>query len=228
MSILNWDVHDRPREKLMQYGPKGLTDAELLAIFLRVGVQGKSAVALAQELIDHFGSLHQLLTAPQDQFSDIKGMGNAKFCQLQAVFEMSQRALADNASQNSAIQDMAALKDLIHLQLHNMTHERCIGLFLDPSLRLIHIEVLSEGGLIQAHLNTRQIAQHALNHNAHALILAHNHPNGSNQPSDADIQTTFELHDQLQPLGVHLIDHFIIAQGHPPLSMVEQSFFIAS
>ena len=221
MSITEWDVHDRPREKLLTLGAAALTDAELLAIFLRMGVQGKSAVDLAQELIAHFGSLARLFSATQAELTDIKGMGSAKFAQLQAVFEMSRRALADNASQHTVIADLPALKTLIQLHLHDLTHERCIALFLDPALRLIHLETLTEGALTNLNLDVRHIAHRALSLNAHALILAHNHPQGISEPSPTDIRTTIELQKQLLPLGVHLLDHFIVADGQIPFSMAE-------
>lgn len=221
MSITDWDVHDRPREKLLSHGASALTDAELLAIFLRMGVHGKSAVDLAQELIAHFGSLSRLFNATQAQLTEIKGMGSAKFAQLQAVFEMSRRALADNASQHTVIADLSALKTLIQLHLHDVPHERCIALLLDPALRLIRIETLTEGTLTHLNFDVRHIAHRALSLNAHALILAHNHPQGINEPSPTDISTTIELQNQLLPLGVHLLDHFIVADGQAPFSMAE-------
>lgn len=221
MSITDWDVHDRPREKLLTLGASALTDAELLAIFLRMGVQGKSAVDLAQELIRHFGSLSRLFSATQAELTEIKGMGSAKFAQLQAVFEMSRRALADNASQHTVIADLPALKTLIQLHLHDLAHERCIVLFLDPALRLIHIDTLSEGSLTHLNFDVRHIAHRALSLNAHALILAHNHPHGASEPSPTDVRSTIELQNQLRPLGVHLLDHFIVADGQTPFSMAE-------
>ena len=221
MSITDWPVHDRPREKLLNGGAGALTDAELLAIFLRVGVHGKSAVDLAHDLIIHFGSLAQLFHAPLDQLSQIKGMGQAKYVQLQAVFEMSRRALADSASQHTVIADLPALKTLIQLHLRNAISEQCIALFLDPSLRLMHIETLSDGTPTTLNLHTRTLVQRALSVNAHAIILAHNHPNGSSQPSDDDIRTTQALQEQLRPLGLYLIDHFIVADGQTPYSLAE-------
>ena len=221
MSITDWPLHDRPREKLLQHGAEALTDAELLAIFLRVGVHGKSAVDLANDLITHFGTLAQLFSAPLNELSQIKGMGSAKYVQLQAVFEMSRRALADSASRHTVISDLPALKTLIQLHLRNATAEQCIALFLDPSLRLMHIETLSEGTLTTLNLHTRILAQRALSLNAHAIILAHNHPHGTAEPSTDDILSTQALQTQLRPLGLHVLDHFIVADGQPPYSMAE-------
>ncbi len=221
MSITNWDVHDRPREKLLHMGASSLSDAELLAIFLRVGVQGQSAVDLAHALIRQFGSLSRLFAAPQNELTEIKGMGSAKYAQLQAVFEMSRRALADSASQNTAIEDLSALKTLIQLHFRDCAHERCIVLYLDPALRLIHIDTLFEGTLTTLDIDLRALTRSALAVNAHALILAHNHPNGSNQPSESDILSTRTMQNQLLPMGLHLIDHFIVADGSAPFSMAE-------
>ena len=221
MSITDWPTQDRPREKLLEAGVGALSDAELLAIFLRVGVHGKSAVALAQELIQHFGSLAQLFSASQNELSQIKGIGSAKYVQLQAVFEMSRRALADHVSQHTVINDLSALKTLIQLHLRNAECEQCIVLFLDPSLRLIHIEPLTQGSPTSLSLNTRNLVQRAFALNAHAIILAHNHPHGTSQPSDDDILSTQILQNQLHPLGLHVLDHFIVVDGQTPFSMAE-------
>ena len=221
MSITDWPLHDRPREKLLVQGAEALSDAELLAIFLRLGVHGKSAVDLANDLIRHFGSLARLFAANMNELSQIKGMGSAKYAQLPAVFEMSRRALADSASRHTVIADLPALKTLIQLHLRNASTEQCIALFLDPSLRLMHIETVSEGTLTSLNLHTRTLAQKALSLNAHAIILAHNHPHGVAEPSADDIHSTQALQMQLRPIGLHVLDHFIVADGQPPYSMAE-------
>lgn len=221
MSITDWAEQDRPREKLLAQGASALSDAELLAIFLRVGVHGKSAVDLARDLIAHFGSLARLFAAEQSEFAQIKGMGNAKFTQLQAVFEMSRRALADTVSRHAVIGDMSALKTLIQMHLHQTAQECCIVLYLDAALRLIQLEPLSIGSAARVEIDLRTLAQRALSLNTHALILAHNHPNGHAKPSNDDIQSTLILQKQLQPLGLCLLDHFIVADGQVPYSMAQ-------
>lgn len=221
MPITDWLPEHRPREKLIAHGASNLTDAELLAIFLRVGIVGKSAVDLANELIQHFGSLSTLFSANLNELSAIKGMGEAKFVQLQAVLEMSKRALADQLKQQSAFTDIASLKTFIQLQLTNKSKETLIVLFLTPTLNLIAVETLATGELSHVQLPTRDIAQRALSINAHGLILAHNHPQGQAQPSSQDIQNTRILKDQLHPLNLHLHDHIITAEGQPAYSLVE-------
>lgn len=221
MPITDWPIHDRPREKLLHSGVHTLDDAELLAIFLRVGTHGKSAVDLANDLIAQFGTLARLFNASLNELSSIKGMGQAKYVQLQAVFEMCRRALLTDAQEHTVIADLHALKTLIQLHLHNTQTEQCIALFLDTRLHLIQIEALPEGTLTQVELNVRHLVQRALAKNAHAIILAHSHPHGSAQPSHDDIQSTRALQTQLLPLGLHLLDHFIVANGQAPYSMAE-------
>jgi DNA repair protein RadC len=221
MPITDWLPETRPREKLIAHGASYLTDAELLAIFLRVGIVGKSAVDLANELIQHFGSLSALFNTNLSELSKIKGMGEAKFVQLQAVLEMSRRALSDQLKQNAAFSDMPSLKTFIQLQLAHKTEETLLVLFLTPALNLISAEIMATGGLTHVSLPIRDIVQRALSINAHGLILAHNHPHGKAQPSAEDIQSTQTLKTQLQPLSLHLHDHLITADGEAAYSLVE-------
>ena len=221
MPITDWLPENRPREKLITHGASYLTDAELLAIFLRVGIVGKSAVDLANELIQHFGSLSALFNTNLKELSKIKGMGEAKFVQLQAVLEMSRRALSDQLKQNSAFNDMSSLKTFIQLQLAHKTEETLLILFLTPTLNLISAEIMATGGLTHVSLPIREIVQRALSINAHGLILAHNHPHGKAHPSAEDIQSTQTLKAQLHPLDLHIHDHLITASGEPAYSLVE-------
>lgn len=220
MSITDWPLDERPREKLLKHGAAHLTDAELLAIFLRVGMVGKSAVDLAHELIAHFGTLSRLFQANIDDLSSIKGMGQAKYVQLQAVLEMSRRALKDTLSQQPSFNHMDALKTFIQLQFTRCTEETLMVLFFHHNLSLIGIEALSVGTTTDIGLSIRLIAQRSLNQNAHSIVLAHNHPHGNAQPSIQDIQSTQIAQQQLLPLGIHLLDHFIVADGQAPHSML--------
>ena len=222
MPITDWPIDERPREKLLAHGANHLTDAELLAIFLRVGMVGKSAVDLAHELIAHFGTLSRLFQANIAELSSIKGMGEAKYVQLQAVLEMSRRALKDTLSQQPTFNHIAALKTFVQLQFTASTHETLMVLFFNPNLSLIGIETLAIGDAIKVDLPTRLIVQRALSQNAHSIILAHNHPHGDAQASDEDIQSTRILQQQLKTLGLHVLDHFIIADGQDAYSMAEQ------
>lgn len=222
MSITDWLPEDRPREKLLAHGAKHLTDGELLAIFLRVGMVGKSAVDLAHELIAHFGSLSALFNANLTQLTDIKGMGEAKYVQLQAVLEMSRRALADGLARAPAFNDLSALKTFVQLQFPDgQTTETIVVLFLTPQLHLIAVEPLVTGELTRVNLPTRALVSRAIALNAHGIILAHNHPMGIAAPSIDDIESTQMLQKYLRPLDVHVFDHIVVADGQDAFSMAE-------
>lgn len=223
MTITEWLPEDRPREKLLAHGPAFLSDAELLAIFLRVGMVGKSAVDLAHELIHHFGSLSALFNASLEELCEIKGVGEAKYVQLQAVLEMSRRALSDKLTQKPAFNDIESLKHFIQLNLSGLQIETLVVLFLTPNLTLIEIATVSTGDATTTLLPIREIVQNALRLNAHGLILAHNHPSGEATPSTTDIESTKALYEQLRPLNLHVHDHIIIADGHAPFSMRENN-----
>lgn len=226
MSITDWPVDERPREKLMTQGAASLSDAELLAIFLRIGVTGKSAVELADELLAHFGSLAALFDASESELSTIKGMGDAKYAQLQAILEMSRRALASKLSIHNGFENSAALKSYIEHQLHGQTTEQLIVLFFSPNLTLIACEVMSTGTQRHTDLPIRAIAQRALTLNAHGLVLAHNHPHGHAEPSIDDITSTVLTQKRLEALDLHILDHFIVAEGQSIYSMVEHGDLI--
>ncbi|TDR32033.1 RadC family protein [Hydromonas duriensis] len=221
MPITDWLPETRPREKLLARGASALSDAELLAIFLRVGMVGKSAVDLAHELIAHFGSLSALFNARLNELSEIKGIGEAKYVQLQAVLEMSRRALTDHISQHSAFNNIASVKTLVQLHLAEQPQETLLVLFLTAHLNLIAIETIGIGHTTQVDLPIRDIVRRTFNHNAHGIILAHNHPNGNATPSAQDIESTLALQMQLAPLHIHVLDHLIVAKGHEAHSMVE-------
>ena len=175
MSITDWPADERPRERLLAQGAAALSDAELLAIFLRVGVRGKSAVDLGRELIGHFTSLGRLFAATQDELSSIQGMGPAKFVQLQAVLEMSRRALAEEMKQASVFATPDAVRDYLRLHLAGLPHEVFFVLWLDAQNRLIAGEELFRGTLTQTSVYPREVVKKALWHNAAAVVLAHNH-----------------------------------------------------
>ncbi len=226
MAIRDWDDQDRPREKLMQQGAFALRDAELLAIFLRTGIVGKSAVDLAEELVTHFGSLTGLFAASLTDICAIKGMGEAKYVQLQAVLEMARRALADNLTQQAVMNSPAVVKQHLHFFLKGKTREHFIAMFLNQQNALIATEELAQGTVNQAHIYPREVAKRALELNACALIIAHNHPSGNASPSQADIDITEHLAKGLHFLDIRLLDHFIVA-GNQVVSMVEMGIFQA-
>lgn len=224
MAITDWPEDERPRERLLAQGAAALSDAELLAIFLRVGMKGKSAVDLARELIACFGSLNGLFSATQSQFSAIPGMGPAKYVQLQAVLEMSRRALAEDLKQGSVFASPAAVRDYLRLHLAGLKHEVFFALWLDAQNRLIVAEELFRGSLTQTSVYPREVVKKALHNNAAAVVLAHNHPSGVPEPSSADELLTRELKAALGLVDVRVLDHFIVAGSAPPLSLAERGW----
>ncbi len=220
MSIRDWPAAERPREKLLKQGAAALSDAELLAIFLRTGVAGKSAVDLARTLLEGFGSLRALLEADQAAFSAKPGLGPAKFAQLQAVLEMSRRHLAERLTRDSALESPRAVRDYLKAMLRHEPHEVFGCLYLDTKHRVLGFEVLFRGSIDGAAVYPRQVVKRALAHNAAALILCHNHPSGNPEPSHADRVLTQRLKEALALVEVRVLDHFIIGEGEP-LSMVE-------
>ena len=222
MAITDWPVDERPRERLLARGPAALSDAELLAIFLRVGVKGKSAVDLARDLIGRFGSLNGLFAVPLDDFAAVPGMGAAKYAQLQAVLEMARRALTEKMRQASAFSSPAEVRDYLKAHLAPLRHEVFFALWLDAQHRLIVGEELFRGTLTQTSVYPREVVKRALVHNAAAVILAHNHPSGVAEPSSADERLTRELKQALALVDVAVLDHFIVAGSALPLSFAER------
>ncbi len=220
MSITDWPVGERPREKLIQRGASSLSDAELLAIFLRTGVTGKSAVDLARGLLTRFGSLTQLFAASEHEFCAVHGMGQAKFVQLQAVLEMSRRALLEEMMRGDALNSPRAVREYLQLQLRTRSQEVFIAIFLDAQHRVIDTEELFQGTLTQTSVYPREVVKRALHHNAAALIFAHNHPSGVAEPSQSDQLLTDALKQALQLVDVRVLDHFIVA-GAGCLSFAE-------
>ena len=213
MAITDWPENERPREKLLNRGANSLSDAELLAIFLRTGMPGKSAVDLARELLGRFGSLIELFKAGQDDFCQTPGMGAAKYTQLQAVLEMSRRALAEQMQQQDALTSPAAVRDYLRLTLAGREHEVFVAVFLDAQNRVIVVEELFRGTLTQTSVYPREVLKRALYHNAAALIFAHNHPSGVAEPSRADESLTQSLKQALALVDVRVLDHFIVGNG---------------
>lgn len=220
MSIRHWPAAERPREKLLEQGAVALTDAELLAIFLRTGLPGQSAVDLARQLLIQFGGLRPLLEADLATFCQRPGLGPAKFAQLQAVLEMARRHLAEGLRRDSALENPRAVRDYLKAQLRHEPHEVFGCLFLDTRHRVLAFEVLFRGTIDGASVYPRQVVKRALAHNAAALILTHNHPSGISEPSQADRDLTHRLKDALALVDVRVLDHFVVGDGEP-LSLAE-------
>lgn len=221
MSITDWPAGERPREKLLQRGASSLSDAELLAIFLRTGVKGESAVDLARGLLTRFGNLTQLFAAGEQDFCRIHGMGQAKYVQLQAVLEMSRRALQEEMRSSDALNSPAAVRNYLQLLLRGREQEVFMCIFLDSQHRVIAAEELFHGTLTQTSVYPREVVKRALALNAAAVIFAHNHPSGVAEPSPSDQMLTAALKQALQLVDVRALDHFIVA-GAGCLSFAEK------
>jgi len=213
MGIQDWPASDRPREKLIQRGPESLSDAELLAIFLRTGVKGKSAVELARDLQEQHGSIGALLLADIDSFTSSRGLGEAKYAQLQAVLELSRRHLLETHDRGDEITSPAAIRKFLQLQLKHQEREVFYTVFLDNRHRILHSEPMFLGTISSATVHIREIVKAALSRNAAALIVAHNHPSGVAEPSAADIQITKRIREALDLVEIRLLDHFIVAEN---------------
>ncbi len=213
MAITDWPKNERPREKLLSRGASALSDAELLAIFLRTGVAGKTAVDLARDILQHFKGLRGLLTASQTSFCGFAGLGIAKFSQLQAVLELARRHLAENLQRGESLTDPAATRQYLHAHLRDYPHEVFACLFLDTRHRVITYEELFRGTINGASVHPREVVRRALAHNAAAVILAHNHPSGVAEPSQADRQLTRRLQAALELVDIKVLDHIVIGDG---------------
>ncbi|MDR2240336.1 MAG: DNA repair protein RadC [Zoogloeaceae bacterium] len=222
MAITDWPENERPRERLLAHGPGALSDAELLAIFLRVGVKGASAVDLARTLLGRFGSLNRLFAASAAEFAAIPGMGHAKYAQLQAVLELGRRALREELAAGDALGSPRAVRDWLRLTLAALPHEVFMVLLLDARNRLLAAEELFRGTLTRTSVHPREVVKLALAHNAASVVLAHNHPSGVAEPSQTDEALTQTLKQALALVDVRLIDHFIVAGAAEPVSFAEK------
>jgi len=213
MAITDWPASERPREKLIARGAHALSDAELLAIFLRVGIVGKSAVDLARDLLVHFGGLERLCAATRDELCAVPGMGEAKYTQLQAVMEMARRSLASELDERDLFDAPERVKSWLRLRLGALEHEEFHLLLLDARNHLIHAEALFRGTLTQTSVYPREVVKLALRHNAAGLLLAHNHPSGCTEPSSADHALTRCLREALALVDVRVLDHFVVSRN---------------
>lgn len=215
MGIKDWPAEDRPREKLLLRGPGALTDAELLAIFLRTGTAGKSAVDLARDLLSDFGSLKAMLDADHQRFCQANGLGDAKFAQLQAVLEMARRHFKEVLQRGNALTSPEITRAYLSAQLRGYSYEVFACLFLDNQHRVIQLDELFRGTIDGASVYPREVVKKALHHNAAAVIFAHNHPSGVAEPSQADRHITDKLKQALALFEIRVLDHFIIGDGLP-------------
>ncbi len=215
MRINDWPMAERPREKLIERGPQALSDAELLAIFLRTGSRGMSAVDLARQLLSRFGSLRSLLDANQEVFCEAHGLGPAKYVQCQAALELSRRHLDETLQRNEVFTDPRTVKRYLSTRLRDRQREVFACLFLDTRHRLIQYEELFFGTIDGASVHPREVVKQALANHAAAVIIAHNHPSGVAEPSRSDLAITERLVEALQLVEIRVLDHFIIGDGEP-------------
>src|SRR5213592_2221167 len=210
MAITDWPVQERPRERLLALGAASLADAELLAILLRTGIKGKSAVDLARQLLGRFGSVGGLLDA-----------GSANLAELQAALELARRALREEISTRNALSSPRAVRDYLRLALAGREQEVFVVLLLDAQHRVIAHEELFRGTLTQTSVYPREVVKCSLRHNAAAVIFAHNHPSGVAEPSHADEILTRSLKSALALVDIQVLDHFIVA-GSRTMSFAER------
>ena len=213
MPIKDWPAGERPREKLLTRGPAALSDAELLAIFLRTGLPGKTAVDLARELLALHGGLGPLLALDQRAFCASPGLGAAKYAQLQAALEIARRHLAERLARGDALTSPEATRRYLASRLKGLAHEVFACLYLDNRHRVIEYEELFRGTLDSAAVHPREVVKAALAHNAAAVILAHNHPSGVAEPSQADQSLTRRLCEALGLVDIRVLDHLVVGDG---------------
>jgi DNA repair protein RadC len=221
MSITDWPEAERPREKLLLQGADALSDAELLAIFLRVGCAGKSAVDLARELLVNFGGLRPLLESSQEEFCRGLGLGKAKYAQLQAVMEMSRRHLSASLQTGDVMSSPDKVRDFLRAKLRHHLREVFAVIFLDTQNQFVAYEEIFFGTLDAASIYPREIIMRVLNYKSAAVIFAHNHPSGIAEPSQADQRITRRLQSALELIDVRVLDHMIVG-NREVMSFAEQ------
>lgn len=220
MPITQWPENERPREKLLRFGAKPLSDAELLAIFINTGVRGKTALDLARELLTEFGGLKKILQSYPHEIYQKPGLGKAKYALLKAAVELGRRFLDHDMIPGETLHNSQHTKQFLARQLKQYSHEVFACLFLDNHNRLICFEELFHGTLNEANVYPREVVKRALSHNAAKIILAHNHPSGNPTPSQSDQHITLHLKQALALVDIQLIDHIVIGHG-AMVSLVE-------
>jgi len=213
LPIKDWPQAERPREKLLTKGPQALSDSELLAIFLRTGLPGKTAVELAREALLNAGGLRPLLNMSARELCEFKGIGMAKYVQFQASLELGRRFLLERLERGVAIVSPQVSRDYLMLSLRDKPYESFFAMFLDSKHCVIHQQELFRGTIDSASVPVREVVKEALKHNAAAMIVAHNHPSGVAEPSLADKSLTHALFLALDMVGVKLLDHFIVGDS---------------
>ena len=213
MAIRDWPADERPREKLLSRGAGALSDAELLAIWLRSGTSGRSALDVARDVLKKFQSLRKLIAADRQSFCAEPGLGPARFAELQAAVEIARRQLSETLSAEPSLSSPRATRDYLTARLRDLEHEVFCCLYLDKRHRLQHFEELFRGTIDGASVHPREIVKLALKRNSAAVIIAHNHPSGVAEPSQADETITQRVKDALALVDIRLLDHIIVGEG---------------
>jgi DNA repair protein RadC len=213
MAILDWPADERPREKLLEKGAAALTDAELLAILLRTGTPGHSALDLARDLLKNFLSLRKLIAADRKRFCEEPGLGPARFAELQAAIEIARRQLSETMRLGPSLANPRSTRDYLSARLRDLEHEVFCCLYLDKRHRLIQFEELFRGTIDSASVHPREVVKLALQRNSAAVIIAHNHPSGVAEPSHADELITQRVKEALALVDIRLLDHIIVGDG---------------
>lgn len=221
MAIKDWPEGERPRERLLEQGAQSLSDAELIAILLRTGTAGRSALDVGRDALARFGGLSGLLAARPDQLAVIDGLGPAKSAQLQAILELARRSLREEVRRDPALSSPGKVRDYLRMTLANREHEVFVALFLDAQNRLLAADELFRGTLTQTSVYPREVVKRALALNAGAVIFAHNHPSGVAEPSRSDELLTAGLKQALALVDVRVLDHVIVA-GSSSVSFAER------
>ncbi|MFZ5935507.1 hypothetical protein BGP84_19185 [Pseudomonas putida] len=226
MNIREWPAAERPREKLLERGASVLSDAELLAVLLGSGVAGRNVLDLARGILLRFGGLRQFLEADREAVLLEPGLGPVKYAQLQALLEIGRRYLDESIERKPVLESPASVRRYLKSMLRHESSEVFGCLFLDSKHRPLAFEILFRGTIDRASVYPREVVRRALQHNAAALILCHNHPSGNSEPSQDDVHLTLSLRRGLGLIDVRVLDHIIIGDGEP-LSMVEQGWIVA-
>jgi DNA repair protein RadC len=221
VGIASLPQDERPRERLLKHGASALSEAELIAVFLRSGISGTSAIDLGRELINRFGSMRKVFGATIDEIASVRGLGPAKYAQLQAVVEMTRRALTEEMGERDSMSSPRAVREFLCLSLGTRPHEVFMAMFLDAQNRVLASEELFRGSLTQTSVYPREVVKTALRYNAAGVIFAHNHPSGVAEPSRADEMLTQTLKQALSLVDIKTLDHFIVA-GSRTVSFAER------
>jgi DNA repair protein RadC len=221
MEIDALPAHERPRERLLRHGPGALTDAELLAVCLGTGTRGLPVLALARTLLERYAGLHGVLTAPPPELVALPGLGRAKYCLLAAALELARRVAEEPLTRGATLAHPRAGANYLRTRLRASAYEVFVAVFLDNRHRVLACEELFRGTLDGASVHPREVVRRALVHNAAALVVAHNHPSGVAEPSQADVAITRRLRDALALVEIRLLDHFVVGEGEP-VSLAER------